>query len=56
MHYHDGGYESDSDNGITIQVMRQYEWFWGRLFQMAYKGCSHISTNLGPHKAQTQWV
>ena len=28
----------------------------GRLCQMAYKGCSHISTDLGSHKAQTQWV
>ena len=26
----------------------------GRLYQMAYKGCSHITTNLGPHRAQTK--
>ena len=23
---------------------------------VAYKGCSHIATNLGPHRAQTWWV
>ena len=28
----------------------------GRLYWVAYKGCSHITTNLGPHRAQTQWV
>ena len=28
----------------------------GRLYLVAYKGCSHIATNLGPHRAQTQWV
>ena len=27
-----------------------------RLFKVAYKGCSHIATNLGPHRAQTRWV
>ena len=24
--------------------------------RVAYKGCSHITTNLGPHRAQTLWV
>ena len=24
--------------------------------RVANKGCSHIATNLGSHKAQTQWV
>ena len=28
----------------------------GRLCWMAYKGGSHIVTNLGPHRAQTGWV
>ena len=28
----------------------------GRLCQMAYEDCSHIATNLGPHRAQAQWV
>ena len=23
---------------------------------VAYMGCSHIATNLGPHRAQTWWV
>ena len=29
-----------------------YKWFQGMLCQMAYKVCGHISTNLGPQKAQ----
>ena len=28
----------------------------GRLYWMVYKGCSHITTNLGPHTAQTLMV
>ena len=28
----------------------------GRLYWMAYKGCSHSATNLGSHRAQTWWL
>ena len=41
-------YTSDT-NGLLADL----DWFW---FGMASRGCSHIATNLGSHRAQTRWV